>query len=259
LFVPNNKICGIKSNWSSELEARIDNFLNRFPVDKMMFHAQVPHTHVRFEMVGPIGPICKSISKFGFGDEEKRACVDFSRTHWCRVISIGSNNQWGFEMDVFQKTNCHVDTFDCTVPQGTKPPESIRERVVFHNLCIGVRDEKLNGREFVTWKTLLRRLNMKNPPDFVKMDIEGFEWSVIPSMLSDSSILPDQIAFELHFSTYRDLSLGWAKRSKSAEEIAVFIDQLYRLGRYFVVDRNDNPHCSHCSELLVARDPHLCT
>ena len=28
----------------------------------------------------------------------------------CRIVSIGSNNQWAFERSIFERTNCRVDT-----------------------------------------------------------------------------------------------------------------------------------------------------
>ena len=32
----------------------------------------------------------------------------------CIIYSIGGNNEWQFELDLLQRTKCHIHTFDCT-------------------------------------------------------------------------------------------------------------------------------------------------
>lgn len=66
------------------------------------------------------------------------------------LYSLGSNNQWKFEEAIVEKTSCRVETFDCTIPETTLPPESIRHRVRFHNYCISDKDEG----KYKTWKSL---------------------------------------------------------------------------------------------------------
>ena len=56
----------------------------------------------------------------------------------CVVVSIGSNNQWGFEEAVASSSHCRVETFDCTVDATVPAP--LRSRVTFHPFCLGVRD-----------------------------------------------------------------------------------------------------------------------
>ena len=93
-----------------------------------------------------------------------------------------------------------IYTFDCT---GTWPAPSF---VDLKPWCVGGRnfvDE--SGRIFKTYQTILTDLGLTKV-DYLKMDIEGFEWSVAPSILKHSSkdSLPKQISFELHlFPTVR--------------------------------------------------------
>jgi hypothetical protein len=73
--------------------------------------------------VGPLGPFCRrNLTVFAHGDDEKRGCFhslrtmdELSKSHSsfaaqesgkrsnesCVVYSIGGNNQWGFEVDIF--------------------------------------------------------------------------------------------------------------------------------------------------------------
>jgi hypothetical protein len=91
------------------------------------------------------------------------------------------------------------------------------------------------------------------PPTALKMDIEGFEWSVIRQMLVSTPfyLLPLSISFELH--TFTDITeVHWHRRYRQAPEVALFMDFLMKYG-YFLVDRHDNPSCHHCTEIVVAR------
>ena len=66
----------------------------------------------RFEMLGPVGPRCRQLESFGHGDDEKRACGLRTAGDNCRIISIGSANNWDFEWQVVRRTGCSIDTFD---------------------------------------------------------------------------------------------------------------------------------------------------
>ena len=79
-------------------------------------------------------------------------------------------------------------------------------------------------------------------PDYMKMDIEGFEWLLLPSLMaSDPENLPVQIQVELH-----------RRLPSSLSEIMGNIKE-----RYSIVKRHDNPFCRHCSEILLVLTDHL--
>lgn len=212
-------------------------------------------THLRYHMLGPIGPVCPTrLETYGKGDGEKRACGLSAQRPPCVVISIGSNGEWEFEEDVVGRTRCTVHTFDCTVPASTAPPSSIRERVRFHRQCIGATSRNVSGvGEFLAWPALLARIGASVPPSYLKLDIEGFEFDVLGAMLATApSLLPQQIGLEIHYKT-RFRELPWFGRYKSAGEVGLFMDMLYRRGGYHLTDRNDNPFCKHCTEVVLAR------
>lgn len=232
-------------------------------------------THLRFDMLGPVGPTCREgLGRWGDADDEKRACGLEQATAPCTVISVGSNNQWGFEVAVAERTPCRVETFDCTVGTEAQPPAAWRHRVRLHRICIGDRSTTSDASspssahrsggdhsrapsaaasKFLDWEDALRHLGLSAPPVFLKMDIEGFEYGVLEAMVrSRRELLPLQIAVELHYHTAFKL-LPWYGRFISAAEIAMFMDTLWRKGGYLLADRNDNRRCDHCSELLLVR------
>ena len=104
--------------------------------------------HRRFDLLGPVGPPCLELRAFGVADtkksrgtirdtEAKMACGLEGR-HSCVVVSLGSNGQWTFEEDVFYRTGCRVEVFDCTVDlQSVTVPKHLRSRVRLHYHCIG--------------------------------------------------------------------------------------------------------------------------
>ena len=90
------------------------------------------------------------------------------------------------------------------------------------------------------------------------MDVEGFEYDVLDAMLASAEaqpeLLPQQLGLEIHYKT-RFRELPWFGRYKSAGEIALFMDSLYRRGGYHLTDRHDNSFCQHCTEVLLTRWP----
>lgn len=249
--------------WSLNLSAELSALYDRpgastFPRTHHREHD--PHLrwdHMRFDMLGPVGPLCPTpLERYGKGDDEKRAC-GLSSQNPCEVLSIGSNGRWDFEEALFALTQCRVHTFDCTTPNTTQPPPAIASRVFFHHVCIGASDKQVPYvGEFLSWPSLLARAGLLGQHvSFVKMDVEGFEYDILPAMLAAGrELLPEQLAIELHFKT-RFRELPWFGRYKSAGEIGTFMDLLYRRGDYHITDRHDNRFCQHCTELLLSRHP----
>ena len=102
--------------------------------------------HQRFDLLGPVGPPCLELQAFGAKEsrgtirdtEAKMACGLEGSSSSCVVVSLGSNGQWTFEEDIFARTACRVEVFDCTVdPQKVTVPMHLRARVRLHYHCIG--------------------------------------------------------------------------------------------------------------------------
>jgi hypothetical protein len=120
---------------------------------------ETKRNHERFDVFPPVVGQCKErMTSFGANDEEKRVCgnlnVDSSRIDKkCTVISIGSNGHWSFERDIISKTECQVETFDCT---GTwEVPADLLNRVTLHNICIGPADKIDGDRKYNQWDSIL--------------------------------------------------------------------------------------------------------
>jgi len=203
------------------------------------------------------------------GDDDKRLCGRMLRGLRPQdvIVSIGSNNEFGFEEQMLACTRSHIATFDCTVANATNKPRT--SRVSFHPYCIGTADMN----RFLSWKSTSELalgaarlhsdsspMDQARPPRIavLKADIEGWEWVVLDHVVrtsSSPSSLPQQIAVEIHLRTHawRNVT-GFVKGDLTSP--AFKLRQLrQRLGvaGYALVDRNDNPWCSHCSELLFVR------
>jgi hypothetical protein len=219
-------------------------------------------SHRRFDMLGPVGPRCRAdhLVSYGSGDDEKRACglqlLAKAAGPGCHVVSIGSNNQWGFEEAIVAQTDCRVSTFDCTLP--LQLPPALQGRVRAYPACLGDRDEvdAATGRTYVSWPSLLRMAGLTHAPTHVKMDIEGYEYAALRSMWRSGVLLPLQISLELHYhllTVPAQTTHTAMQRLLSAGELALFAREWLDVGQYLLIDRNDNPLCPVCTEIVLMR------
>jgi len=213
----------------------------------------------------------------------------------CNIFSIGSNDQWGFENEVVQKLpDCVTHTFDCTLKNNTPKKKPNSDNVRFYPYCIGDGDgdggEDNNNSNnnnnnkhdssttstntttttddnketttptsktsrFLPYHELWKQTNTKSPPKLLKIDVEGFEFSVLPSMLrtSPQEIWPEQIMVEIHWGT-RMVDVPSMLRTRQASEIALLFGQLFNYGGYLPVNvKYFEPGCSSCMEVLLVR------
>jgi Methyltransferase FkbM domain len=254
---------GLRNKWTRALPFAVESDFNRYsaiggPESEGLLGFDTKESHQRFDFMGPVAPQCKSIESFGQGDNEKRACAltEFVGATLpgarCTIISLGSNNQWGFEEAIFANfPDCEIHTLDCNLAKEVRPPIEISSRTTLHPVCVGSQDAIVDGRHYLSWKSITRLINVTDAPLYLKMDIEGFEYEVLRSIVEEKFLSPMQIAFELHFKT--DNPVSWIKRSKSSVEIAMFLEYLYHQGGYFLIDRHDNIFCPHCTEILISK------
>lgn len=248
--------------WMLHLDRQLESYWDNRTAEESK-HPKYFKNHGRFEAIlPPEGPACLEKPMI-FGkvrDTSKPVCNVggklFNEIN-CDLLSLGSNNQWDTEVDMYKKTGCRIHTFDCT--SDATQPASIRDRTFFHKICIGDQNFKdSTGREYMTWTSALQLAGMTKPPDYLKMDIEGFEYPVMRNLIDDGHLLPNQIAMEIHHFTYGPNSgnpagsLSWSARGKDTGELLSFILMLYEKGyRLSLVDHNTQ--CPHCMEVLLSR------
>ena len=164
--------------------------------DEKRFFPLNPITKCHAKNVNCVGGECGS-------DQAKYVCgLKALPKEDCIVYSIGSNNEWEFEMDILQSTTCEVHTFDCT---GERERFHVPEhsRLHFHYICLtayssGKVDDKY-------WSLLdVQRALGHTRINLLKMDIEGYELDLFTSWpelsnieLSEELLLPHQIVVEV--------------------------------------------------------------
>jgi hypothetical protein len=236
-----------------------------------------PNSYDRWEAaIGSVGPVCTNEDRIQLRAKEhyedkfmcsyqdlvqKRSSLEPAMESDCDIISIGSNDQWGFEQTVASQTNCRTHTFDCTISTPKHKPDL--ESVHFYSACISDRDQTIDGRSYVSYNTMWKMTGMKGPPTLLKMDVEGFEYDVLVSLVTEMSkavgaggepvdILPQQIGVEIHYAS-RMFDLPWMLRMRQAGELALLFGTMYRKGGYLPVRVNFDPGCASCLEVLFVR------
>lgn len=238
-----------------------------------------PQTHERWDIaLGPTLPQdsfpCIGFKVLGNGYEQKYICgwqhepfqgVENETTSQeeCNVVSIGSNDQWGFENQMV-KTKCNVATFDCTVTHPKNKPDS--EQVQFYSQCISHRKESysINNRQYNTYFDLINAAGFTNNNhtsssriNYMKMDVEGYEYGVITNMIRYSRehdlmhLLPDQLQLEFHYATWM-YDLPWSLRTRTTGELVAFFSMLFREAGYVAV-HFENQRWPTLREILFLR------
>jgi len=242
--------------------------------EKRWINVIEPSTSQRFFVgIGPVGPNCSETVSFSKGTyEEKSLCVETkSQSHdngrgerndndddvdnmECHIVSIGSNDQWGFEEEVMktpQLRGCVTHTFDCTLQNNKPKRKPQNDNVKFYPYCIGSEGQQ---PPYVPFDQMWNLTKTKQAPKFLKMDVEGFEYHVVLNSIlsSDSSIWPEQIMMEIHWAT-RMVDLVWMPRTRTAAELALFFGVLFNRGGYILQQVKYVRGCETCLEVLLVR------
>ncbi|KAI3659303.1 hypothetical protein MP638_003519 [Amoeboaphelidium occidentale] len=192
----------------------------------------------------------------GDGDGGKWICGEFLKPRKSNepanvVFSVGSNGDFSFEESMIKVlgSNTKIYTFDCT---GQWDPPS--EQITFVNVCLGSSDfVDGNKRQFKSWASILSDLKIKKI-DFLKMDIEGFEWVVLPAILEHKVLdeLPVQISFEVHLAAPGGYDKDVDDKSLGQKLARLFL-KLDKAGYYLASNEYNivSPGC--CSEFTVVR------
>ena len=216
-----------------------------------------------FDKMARVVPTKCLFETFGSGDESKRMCVTPAlHDENCWIMSIGCNGLFGFETDIFHRTSCSVHMFDCT--GDWEVPKNISSRVFLHKLCIGPKELSSGNRSFLPYQDIVSSISDKVHairPLYLKMDVEGFEFQVLPAILQlPIAVQPIQIGFELHLITYINASPEYSQSSKNSmwfikdkSDVGLLFYKLETFGGYKLISRDDDPFCPSCTEVVVMK------
>ena len=135
--------------------------------------------------------------------------------------------------------------------------------MTFHDICVGEATD--DEARFKSWDDALAAIGVTSV-DFLKIDVEGYEYSILPAMARSPAPLPDQVALEVHAATYlappllRSRGTGalrpmWfaGEACASPPELALFGHFLFFGAGYLIADRRDHPVCAGCTELTLVK------
>jgi hypothetical protein len=206
-------------------------------------------------------PTVKIKSTWGF---QQKIFID---PHWktdkpCIMYGLGIADDLTFERVMKQRKDCTVYAFDCTSPPHIAEYAQTLG-IHFYPWCIG-EAHAFNRGNVYTRHSNVNNLHVFKPLhqvmqelghtyiSLLKMDIEGFEWSVFSSMLKNNeTIWPDQLAFELHLQgAYEGAVNPKVVQNKGIEEMMQLFRDLFHVG-YEVLFKELNPSDAYCCEFTL--------
>ena len=167
---------------------------DRIPITLHMDPSKV----VRLKAEDPTDPGEKVFVDPSLLTEGKRAAT---------LFTIGVANDVSFERHMVATHQCKAYALDCTSP-ATMADEAAEASVTFRPWCIGKESQlgafylsqRTEGAGKPVFKSLAEAVKQLDVGtiDILKMDIEGYEWSVLEREVLDAGVLPRQLLFELH-------------------------------------------------------------
>ena len=246
----------------------------------ILWNANVSAPSTLYHNKMPVSTICKT-DKFGMHNSESKlicnASVLFEHAKNCTIISIGSENKWDFEQEMFDKTTCKIETFDCTgVGLGWEVPARIKSRVRLHLICLGnpewryldlpnggkghlypKRDKQYSS---MTWVEMLKYVNLPLhvAPTYLKIDCEGCELDLFHEVLQTNThnLLPDQISVEMHYPYDSNEHSIWNKRFNDLSRVyhpTILANDMHNIAGFSIIDHIYNKQAQCCQEILFAR------
>ena len=175
-------------------------------------------------------------------DGQKAVCLDkeveFDKT--CTVYSFGINDEWSFD-EAMEKIGCTVFSFD---PSMNMTDHYHSDFIIFYKAGLSDRDQDAgkNGWKMRTLSTIFDRLWAQHTDiiDYLKIDIEGDEWDVIPHIIQSGMLSKiRQLGIEIHLNTRLNYTL---------QEIRNFVRITQSLERNGMVrfDSKRNPWSGSC-------------
>jgi hypothetical protein len=140
----------------------------------------------------------------------------------CLIYSFGSNGQFEFEVDMYERFGCEIHTFDCTLSRPGHTPSYVH----YHKWCLSLPATDPNA-EYMSYWQMVEKLGFTNrEPLLVKMDIEGWEWVFFAEYFAPNSPIPRMNQFLVEIHDHRTISpnIPFAPQYRQNQPINNFID-----------------------------------
>lgn len=179
----------------------------------------------------------------------------------CIMYGVGIARDLTFEV-AMKDQGCLVYAFDCTSPPYMK--ERAQDAGIhFYPWCIGKQHafnpdngyiKESDSNALTQFKSLVEVMETLQHTyiSLLKMDIEGFEWGVFESLLTnDKTVWPQQLAFELHLEGTNPKAVNPdLVQGKDVDAMHNLFFQLENVG-YHVLFKQLNPTDSFCCEFTL--------
>ena len=141
-------------------------------------------------------------------DGQKAVCLDSTvapKEDRCLVYSFGINNDWTFD-EAMELYGCRVFSFD---PSMNQPDHNHSRAIRFYRMALDSVNQndwnQLKGVPSRTLSSIYQMLTIHHSADavidYLKIDIEGAEWNVLPHILQSGMMdKVRQLAVEIHLS-----------------------------------------------------------
>lgn len=212
------------------------------------------------DAMGPVVPSCCELRAFGKGDNEKVVCTNAASFPppadtgggRCWMLSVGCTDQLDFEVALLAHTHCVVNSFDCMRDFKKGDFIVVHDHVTVYKRSVMLGREK-QLKSFRNWNMMLDFISLFRPglprmPPLLKIDVQGWEMSLLDRLITEGSTLPEQIVMEIHSGDSTKYGTSFADKEATRAWFAKMEEAGYRL-----VHRADSPSCANCSDVTFVQ------
>lgn len=197
----------VNRKFGRPLKMELDSFsCPNAPVDVglVLTDKQLPRSDISDHDVRPIfrGQRTPCLCLFAIGkmDDPKRLCLDHPMRKGCVVYDLGVQNERKFATSM-RRLGCEVHSYDPTMQGVTKEDWFAgTEGGIFHDVGVSDFDGVVDGIGKVLTVASMMKENGHAAIDYLKIDVESFEWDVLFEMeVSGTLAQVGAIQMEVHF------------------------------------------------------------
>lgn len=231
----------LRAELTRNIDRIVEDFNNKFPGPNV--------TTIFRELANHFVAPRQSVDRFGVAQPFPTPCA---------VISVAYRPTLEYELELKRATaveNCTVIVFDCEPYANVTHVDGLVKRQDCISNTYSISDFMKWHRPYEDAVWHVRQQN-RSEPFLARLDAGGWEYAAMRTIASSTYEPRPQYVSMLAKLTAADPSVPWFGQTKSFADLAIFVDNAWRVGGFYLTSVKVSEACKGgCAELTFALGP----